>query len=177
MTRRRGAPPLTLAMGRLGVPFAPRRRGQAGATAIEFGILAAGFVLIAVALVEFALQLAVAVALEFGARNAAMRCSVGRICDAARVAEAVVDRSVVLDARRLGVRREAFVPAALASEGVACADLQPGERAVLPSRAAELDRVCLLYRQPWLTPLGRLWSDGRGFVDHRAQIVVRREPR
>lgn len=156
--------------------LSPSRSPRAGAAAVEFAIVAASFVLVLLAILEFGWQLAVAGALEFGLREGALFCAAGSPCDGDRLAAAIVRRGVILDPERLGVRGEAFTFEGAGPPVVACAFPLPGERAVAPPQPAELSRYCITYRQPWFTPLGRLWAGGAAFLDHQAQALVRNEP-
>lgn len=156
--------------------FPTRRSLRCGAAAVEFAIVAASFIVVLLAIVEFGWQLAVAGALDFGLREASLFCAAGSACDGDQLAAMIVRRGVILDPARLGVRGEAFAFEGSGPPTAACTFPSPGERGVAPPQPAELSRYCITYRQPWFTPLGRLWSGGEAFLDHRAQAVVRNEP-
>lgn len=153
-----------------------RRSPRCGAAAVEFAIVAASFIVVLLAVVEFGWQLAVAGALDFGLREATLFCAAGSACDGDQLAAMVVRRGVILDGARLGIRGEAFGFETAGPPTTACTYPPPGERVVAPPLPSELTRFCITYRQPWFTPLGRLWSGGDAFLEHRAQSLVRNEP-
>ncbi|MFQ3622350.1 MAG: hypothetical protein SNJ73_02270 [Acetobacteraceae bacterium] len=140
----------------------------------EFGIVGGAFTLLLIALLELGWQFAVAAALEFGVREAALQCSAGAACTRASVAAEIERRAVILDRTKLGISADRYGAEAWPTEP--CRFVPPGAGEVVPVVASDLTRFCISYRQPWLTPIGIAWSGGDGAIDHRVVALVRNEP-
>ncbi len=152
-------------------------RDRRGATALEFALVAAPMMVLIFGLVEVSLQLAGAVALDYGALRASRFASTG---GAPSMPGAPACRSaaipwIITSITGGFLRAENLSVTAASHDGYAAIEAGlPGTSG--PGGGGQIVSYTITYRQSFITEIFLPLLTGVSYFDHQATIIVRNEP-